>query len=265
MRVLWKGAVSFGLVHIPIRLGPATVDRAVRFRQLHARDHTPIRYRKECPACGETVGDDEIVRGFEFSPGEFVVVRDEDLERLPLPTRRTIEVLDFVRQDEVDPIYYERPYRLEPAEGGERPYALLVRTLERTGKVGLSRLALRQRERLGLLRVYRGFLLLETLHRPEDLLAAEAGEARAQLPEPDPRELEVAEELVSRLSVPFDPSRYRDRYQAALRELVEQKVSGREIVLPAPVEEAPPQDLLAALRESVRRIEEGRALAGRTG
>lgn len=265
MRSLWKGAISFGLVHIPIRLAAATEDRDFHFRQLHAADHTPIRYQKRCPACGQEVEAEEIVRGFEYAPGEFVVVTDEDLEKLPLPTRKTVEILDFVRVDEVDPIYFHRAYFMEPTEGGARPYALLRKTLADTERAGLCRVALRAKESLGLVRLYRNALLLEILHYPDEIRPLSQVEGLDALPAPEERELAIARQLVESLAEPFDPERYSDRYRDALRELIERKVAGREIVEPAPVAEEAPRDLMAALQESVRRAEERRALAARPG
>ncbi|MBX5476333.1 MAG: Ku protein [Clostridia bacterium] len=265
MRSIWNGALSFGLVHIPVRLYAATEDRDVHFRQLHRADHTPIQYRRHCPACGQDVSAEEIVRGYEYLPGQFVVVDDEDLEKLPLPTSKTVEILDFVRVEEVDPIYFDRSYFLAPAEGGARPFALLRATMGRSGRAGLCRIALRAKERLGLVRLYGDdALVLETLHYPDEIRQPAGLEDLRQLPAPSERELAIAEQLVQSLSVPFQPERYHDRYREALRDLIERKVAGQEIVEPAPVEERVPRDLLAALEESVRRVEAQRALAGRT-
>ncbi|MBE3589697.1 MAG: Ku protein [Firmicutes bacterium] len=266
MRSIWNGALSFGLVHIPVRLFSATEDRDVHFRQLHRADHTPIQYRRHCPACGQDVGPEDIVRGYEYLPGQFVVLEDEDLEQLPLPTQKTMEILDFVRVEEVDPIYFERSYFIAPAEGGARPFALLRAAMERTGRAGLCRVALRAKERLGLVRLYQGrALVLETLHYPDEIRQPEGLEELERLPAPSERELVIAEQLVQSLAVPFQPERYRDRYREALQELIERKVAGQELVAPARAEETVPMDLLAALEESVRRVEAQRALAGRTG
>lgn len=257
MRSLWKGWISFGLVTIPVRLYAAAEDRRVAFHLLHRRCHSRIRYQRFCPACRTEVGEEELVRAVEWAPGQYVEVTEEDLERLPLPTLHTFEIQDFVAMPEVDPIFFEKSYYVEPAEGGERAYALLREAMQRTGTAALGRIALRQREALACLRLLGPegrVLVLATMHYADEIRPPEALPAlRAPVPV-DPRQLELAVELIGRLRSPFLPERYRDRYREALQQLIEAKVRGREVRVPPPPE-PPVVDLLEALRASLEQLE----------
>lgn len=271
VRSLWKGSISFGLVHIPVRLYAATEDRRVTFHLLHRRCGTRVRYLRWCPHCRAELGEDDVVRAYEYAPDQYVVLTDEDLAGLPLPTLRTVEILDFVSLDAIDPVYFERSFYLEPADGGARAYALLREALRRTRRVAVGRVALRQKEALACVRVFGGgaeapgVLLLATMHYPDEVRSPAA---LAGLREPvsvAPRELELAVELVERLSAPFDPARYRDRYREALWQRIEAKVRGREVTVP-PQPEVPVADLLAALRASLEQLGDGTpARAGAPG
>jgi DNA end-binding protein Ku len=260
LRSLWKGAISFGLVHIPCRLYPATVDRDVHFRQLHAACHTPIAYRKVCPHCGTEVGPAEIARGYEVAPGEFVLLRDEELAELPLATAHTVQILDFVDLASVDPLYFERAYYVGPADGGARPYALLRAVLRRTGRAAVAQVALRAKESLALVRVVGQCLVLELMRYPDEIRDwHEVEDLPGELPLGE-RELEVATHLVERLSGPWEPARYRDTYRDALHGLISAKAAGERVRAQEP--EAPAgryADLLAALEESVRQAERRRS------
>lgn len=282
MRSLWKGAISFGLVHIPVKLYTATASRDVRFHMLHRACHTPIRYHKFCPACGREVAPEEIARGYEYVSGRYVLVEDDDLAALPLRTDRAVEILDFVRLAEIDPIYFEKTYFLEPAEGGARAYALLRLAMEETGRIALAKVALRAKESLAAIRVYGGtagrasaggggngraphaapgILVMETMFFPDEIRSFGQLEAAYQPVAVNDRELGMAVHLVENLSVAFEPERYRDEYREALLEAIEEKVAGREVVAPAAPEPARVVDLMRALEESVRQAEERRRAA----
>lgn len=266
MKSLWKGAISFGLVNIPVRLYKATESRDVRFHQLHRRCHTPIRYKRFCPTCGEEVPAEGIARGYEHTPGTFVLVEDEELAALPLRTERAMEILDFVRLEEIDPIYFERSYFLEPADGGAKAYGLLRRALRQTGRIGLAKVALRSKESLATIRVYAGagqggpgeILIMETMYYPDEVRShGQLENARREAAVND-RELGMAVQLIENLSVPFDPGKYRDEYRDALLKVIEEKARGEEVVAaPAP---APARvvDLVQALEESLRVARERR-------
>lgn len=260
MRSLWKGSISFGLVNIPVRLYPATQDRDVEFRLLHRRCRTPIRYQRFCPTCGEAVGAEEMVRAYEWQRDVYVPVEEEELERLPPAAQRTIRILDFVSLDEIDPLYFDRSYYLEPVEGAERSYALLRRAMGESGRVAVAQVAFRQKEHLASVRVYRDrALVLETMHYPDEVRDPSALHGVTGEVEVDPRELELAHTLIERLTVPFDPAKYRDRYREALLELVARKAQGQKWELPRPQEPVGVESLLEALRESVRLAEAGAA------
>ncbi|MBT9258345.1 MAG: Ku protein [Clostridiales bacterium] len=253
-RAIWKGAISFGLVHIPIRLVTAVEDHSFRFRLLHQRDFGPIRYRKECTVCGEEVTQDELVKGYPVGDGRYVILSEEELASLPLPTQHTIEIEDFVAEEEVDPIYYQKAYVILPEGPAARPYGLFRATLEKTRRSALGRLALRHKESLALIRLYGPVLLLETLHHPDEIRQV-APEDVPAAGAPQERELELALQLVEQMTVPFQPQRYPDRYREALARLVERKLAG-EAVAPPPVEAPlPPQDLVEALQKSLERFQ----------
>lgn len=257
VRSLWKGAVSFGLVHIPCRLYPATIDHDLHFRQLHGQCGTPIEYHKVCPRCGRRVEQGDVVRGAEVAPEEYVLLQDAELAELPLATTHTVEILDFVDLASVDPLYFERPYLVGPAEGGGRPYALLRAVLRRTGRAAVAKVAIRAKESLALVRVVGACLVLELMRYPDEIRdwrEVEGLPGEVVLPE---REVEVATLLVERLTGPWQPEKYHDEYRAALQELIESKAAGERVVA-APAEERPAgryADLLAALEASVAAAE----------
>jgi len=259
VRSLLKASISFGLVTIPVRLYAATEEKDLHFRSLHAPCHTPIRYRKWCPHCDREVGAEEIVRGYEFEPGQFVVMGEEDFQDLPTAMARTVEILDFVSLAEIDPIYYEKTYFLEPGEGGARAYALLRRALQETGRIGIARVALRGKSSLAAVRVYGDrCLALETMHFPDEV----RNPAGLSLP-PDTgyreQELEMARMLIGTLTTAFAPEKYQDEYREALLERIQQKIAGAEAVRPeAPAPTARVMDLMEALRQSIERSQAAR-------
>lgn len=263
MRPIWTGAVSFGLVHIPVKLYAATEDRGIKLRQLHRVCGTPIRYRKHCPTCNLDLGADDVVSGFEYARGRFVLVEDADLEHLPVPTSRVVEIVHFVDLGAIDPIFYERTYFLEAAEGGAKPYALLRQAMLDTGKVAVARVTLRQRETLAAVRVYGDLALtMATMHWPDEIRSPEGLVGVAEPPPIADAERELASVLIAHLTRPFEPRNYRDRTREALQAVIAAKVEGRRIVEPPRPEPAPVADLMAALLASVRAAEQAGATPG---
>jgi DNA end-binding protein Ku len=265
MRSIWKGTISFGLVTIPVKVYSATEQRDITFRQVHRADGGQIKFRRVCSVCGEEVPYSDVAKGYPLPTGEMVVLTDDDLAGLPLPTGRTIEVLQFTPADQIDPIFFAKSYYLEPEAVGIRPYVLLRTALERSGRVAVVKMALRQRESLATLRVREGVFVLETMLWPDEIrtpdfpfLDEDIG-VRAQ-------ELKMAASLIDTMTGDFDPSEYRDEYREALEQLIETKISGREAVRPpeAPGEAVPAEDLIAALRASVEaaKARDGGAAAG---
>jgi DNA end-binding protein Ku len=237
------------MVSIPVKLYPATQDKDVAFHQLHRPDHSRIKYKKFCAAEDIEVDQEEIVRAFEVSKDQYVEITDEDLEKLPLPARHTIELSAFVKSNEVDPIYYDKSYYLEPEETGLKPYALLMRVLEKKGVLGVATVAIRNKESLCALRPIESTLVLETLHYPDEIRERELEVPNVLV---NDRELQVAGTLVDALQEPFDPSKYRDHYREALLELIRAKTEGQEVVVPeAETAAAPVGDLMEALRASI--------------
>lgn len=256
---MWKGSISFGLVTIPVKLYAATESRDLRFNLLHEACRTPVQYRKWCPHCDREVTSDEIVKGFEYERGRYVTVTEEEMQGIPVAAAHTLEIVDFVRLEEIDPIYFDRTYYLEPGEGGARAYALLRRAMAETGRIAIARVVIRTRESLAAIRVFQGGVLaLETMHFPEEIRSP-AGLTAITEPELRPQEMEMAVNLISSLSGTFEPAKFENRYREALLALIEAKVAGEEVVQP----EAPPDrgsvvDLMTALRASIQQAESAR-------
>ncbi len=260
MRSIWKGAISFGLVTIPVKLYSATEQKDVSFRQVRRSDGSRIKYKRVAEADGEEVPYGEIAKGYEMSSGEVVVLTDEDFKDLPLTTSRAIDVLQFVPLADLDPIFFEKSYYLEPDKAGTKPYVLLRDALEQSGKVAVVKVALRNRESLAALRVRDGVFVLETMLWPDEVRAPEFGFLDEEV-EVRPQELQMAGSLIETLSGEFDPSEYKDGYREALQAVIEAKVEGREVVQPT---EAQPTsgtvvDLMAALRASVEAAKKNQA------
>ena len=268
---MWRGAISFGMVAIPVRMYLATESKSVSFRMLCPRDLSPIKQKRWCPEEDREVGWTETVRGFEVGKDEYVPVDDSDLDNLPLPSAQTIEILEFVEDRDIESgVYIKQAYYLEPEAVGVKPYYLLKRALEKTGRVAIGKLALRDREHLCRLALHEQGLLLNTLHWPDEIRDA----ADLSLPEEEvkisARELDMAVMLVDSLAASFDPGRHTDEYRQALLQVVEAKMGKRELERPEQREPAKVTDLMAALKASVeaakagRRPAEGPALATAT-
>jgi len=263
MRAIWKGAVAFGLVNVPVRLYSATGEHEVTMHQVHREDGGRIRYRKVCSLDGEPVEYSEIAKGYETADGELVVLTDDDFANLPLATEREIEVMEFVPVDQVDPIMLGKTYYLEPDKTAAKPYALLRGALEAADRVAVVKVALRQRESMAVLRVRDKVICLQTLLWPDEIRVADFPILDADVTV-KPAELTMASSLVDSLAADFDPSQYEDRYAAALEDLIEQKVSsGKTQAVPVPAGEKEESggevvDLLAALQRSVEKARTAR-------
>lgn len=254
MRAIWKGSISFGLVNIPVALGIARQRQDPRFRTLHKPCGTPIKQQLYCPTHDKVVERDETVKGYEFSKGHFVEIDDQDLERLSPEKRRTIDLVAFADMDEVDPVYYDTTYYLDPLEHAQKPYALLLRALEESGKVALGTFVLSTRQYFALLRPAGGMLAVETLFFPEDVRSADHDEIELRVASTEVKkaELEMARELVESQARPFDPSEFANEHRQAVMDMIEAKVDGREVIAVEEVPEAKPvPDLMAALKQSL--------------
>jgi DNA end-binding protein Ku len=258
MRSIWSGAISFGLVSVPVRMFPATESKELRFHFLHKKDLTPIAYEKVRRDDREPVDPDDIVRGFEIEKGRYVPLDDEDLDRLDIELTHSIDICDFVSLDEIDPVYFRKAYYLLPGQGAEKPYRLLVRALDETGKVGIAKVVIRNKQHLAALRPYESVLLLETMYyadevRKPESLDGDLGTARLQK-----AEVEMAKSLVENLSEPFKPDKYDDTYRKELLDLIRAKAEGQPLPEPHEEEGGEVVDLMSALRESVERTKKQR-------
>lgn len=259
MRTLWKGAVSFGLVNIPIKMYVATEHKDIKFNFLHKECMNPIQYRKFCPHCDREIASEEIVRGYEYQKGSYVVINEEDLERIPLENTKTIDILDFVDLTQVDPIYFDKTYYLEPSQGGEKAYGLLVEAMSQTGKVAIAKVIIRSKQSLAALRIKDQVLIMETIFWPDEIRSPSAlnlGVDRSKLHD---NEIKMAVSLIENLSTSFEPAKYQNEYRQTLWELIESKIVGKEVVAAAPVADRDNVvDLMEALKASVKLAEETR-------
>ena len=249
-RAIWTGSISFGLVNVPVRMYSAIDERDVRFHLLHEKDDSRIGYDKVCKKEGKPIPDDEIVKGYEVSEGKYVYLTDEDLEAAAGESYRSIDIQDFVDADEVDPIYFERTSYLGPAEGAEKPYALLVRAMEESGLVGIVTYVMRDKQQLGCLRVRDGMIVLEKMFFADEIRPTKGIVPRkTTVPK---QELAMALDLIDRFRRPFEPEKYEDTYREALLEVIDRKRKGKDVHAEAEPERGEePADLLEALRESV--------------
>jgi DNA end-binding protein Ku len=265
-RPLWSGSLSFGLVNVPVLLFAAVRDLDVRFNQLHAPDCSPIETKRVCSADGQEVSWEEIAKGYELEDGRWVLLSEEELAAAAPRKSQTIDVERFVREEQIDPLYYDRAYVLAPRdEGAARAYGLLGEAMARSGRVALGRFVMHAKEHLVSIRPRGKTLMLTTVRFAEEVRSrGEIAEAVAAGPEPSEQEVENALAIVAELEVPFDPSRYRDEHRARLQRIVKRKAKGQRIEAPEPAAEAAPKapsapDLMGALKESLARIraEEG--------
>jgi DNA end-binding protein Ku len=255
-RAIWSGSIGFGMVSIPVKLFGATESKDISFNLLHATCGTRLKQLRWCPTHEQEVPWSETVRGYEYAKDQYVTLTDEDFEKLPLPSKHTIELTAFVKEDEIDPVFYERSYHLAPDKRGEKPYALLIRTLEKKGLTAIATITIRKKEQLCALRPKDGALMLETLYYPDEIRARpemDLGSVKIS-----DRELDMAFTLIDLLRKPFDPEEYTDQYREALTQVIDAKLEGREVVeSPAP-RESKVIDLADALRRSVEAAKKGK-------
>jgi DNA end-binding protein Ku len=258
-RAIWSGSISFGLVSIPVKLYGATESKDIRFHLLHATCGSKLQQRRWCPADEVDVPWEEVARGFEYAKGQYVILTDEDFEQLPLSSTHNIELNAFVEEREIDPIFYERSYYLEPDERGQKPYALMLRALEQRKLSAVGSITIRKKEQLCVIRPLNGTIMLETLFYPDEI-RDERGLDLDKVKVSD-RELEMAFTLIDLLKRPFNPSEYKDHYREALAQLIEAKLEGKEVVSVRPAKEARVFDLAEALKRSVEAAKKGKPKA----
>ena len=254
MRAIWKGSISFGLVNIPIALYPATRKEDLKFKLLRSSDHSPVNYKRVAAADGKEVPWDQIVKGYEYEKGKFVVLNEKDFQRVDLEATQTVDIQDFVDIDEIDPMFFYKPYYLEPQKGGDKAYVLLREALADGKKVGIAKVVIKTRQYLAGVKAMKHALVLELMHFAEELSDAEKLNVPKTL-EPGKREMDMARALVDSMSAKWDPEKYHDDYREALLEVIEEKVeSGGKEIDDKPKKAPTPTkviDLVAVLQQSL--------------
>jgi DNA end-binding protein Ku len=263
-RSIWTGAISFGLVNVPVKLYSAVSKKTVRFHQLHEKDGVRIQQKRVCPADGEEVSYDQIVKGYEITPDQYVVVTPDELEAIEPRKTKTIDIEDFVDLVDIDPIFYDHPYYLLPGTGAEKPYKLLVTAMEDAGKVAIARVVIRQKEQLVAIRPTGDILTMETMNFADEVVPHDNfDEAPGADIETNKREVDMAKQLIDSLSAEFDPSKYKDTYRERVLELIQRKAEGKEIAVQPTEEPQQVPDLMAALEASVNAARQNRETGGR--
>jgi DNA end-binding protein Ku len=267
MRAIWKGSISFSLVNIPISLYPATKREELNFRMLRASDLSPINYKRVAEADGKEVPWDQIVKGYEYEKGKFVVLKEEDFRRADIEATQSVDIMEFVELDEIDPMFFDRPYYLEPQKKGAKAYALLREALKRSGKVGIAKVVIKTRQHLAAVKPVQNALVLELMHFAEELLKPDALQIPGQA-DIGSKELDMALELTDRMTDEWDPTKYTDDYRHALLELIEKKIElgGKELPAGKPSKKAATNvvDLASVLQESLEHATKGGAAKKRT-
>ena len=255
MRAIWKGSITFGLVYIPVAVYPATREEKISFRQLRARDLSPIRYKKVAEADEKEVKAEEIVKGFEYEKGHWVTLKDEDFEKVKIESTHSIEITDFVDQAQINPKFFYRPYFLEAQKGGDKPYALLYKALLDSGKVGIAKVVIASREYLAAVKPDGLFLILELMHFANEVLEPDSLKTPSAK-EVSPKELDMAKALIESMAGDWEPTKYKDQYREALMELIEDKARKRPLSEKpvAPRMASNVVDLVSVLQESLQKV-----------
>lgn len=260
VRAIWKGAISFGLVNIPIALYPAKRTEELKFRLLRSSDLSPVNYKRVAEADGKEVPWEEIVKGYEYEKGRFVVLKDEDFARVDVEATRTIDIADFVSLDQVDPMFFSKPYYMIPEKGGEKAYGLLHDALKDSGKIGIAKVVIKTREHLAAVKPVASGLVLELMHFAEELV--DPGEWKIpEAHEIRKREIDMAKALIAVMTSRWDPSRYKDDYREAVHKLIDEKIEHGGELPGKPPKKARPRkviDLVSVLQESLARTEAAR-------
>lgn len=251
---MWKGTISFGLVNIPVKMHAATENKDVKLRQLHKECQSPIKYEKVCPVCDRKVEADEIVKAYEYTKNKFVVLDEEDLKAIKKEQGdKAVEIIDFVKLEEIDPIYFEKSYYLSPNEGGSKAYSLLRTALEDTGKIGVAKMMIRSKEQLAVIRFYANTLVVETIHYPDEVRAVEDVPNVPEKAEVAKKELETAKMLIDQLTTAFDPEKYTDEYRTALLKIIEERKAEKTTTVTGKQKPDNVTNLMDALQSSLER------------
>ena len=257
MHTMWKGTISFGLVNIPVKMHAATENKDVKLRQLHKECQTPVQYKKVCPVCDREVENEEIVKAYEYAKNKFVLLDEDELEALRKEqTDKAVEIVDFVKLADIDPIYFEKSYYLSPNEGGSKAYGLLRNALKDTKKIGVAKMIIRSKEQLAVIRVYKNTLVVETIHYPDEVRDVQEVPNVPDKVQPVKKELDTAKMLIDQLTTKFEPDKYKDEYRTALLDLIEEKKNKEQTTTVTPEGKPGPEyeaNLMDALQASLDR------------
>ncbi|WP_010192313.1 non-homologous end joining protein Ku [Bacillus sp. m3-13] len=258
MHTMWKGSISFGLVNIPIKMYSATEDKDIKLRTLHKECHSPIKYEKVCPNCEKEVEQDDLVKGYEYVKGKYVILSDEELKQLKEEHEdKSVKIIDFVKLEDIDPIYFNRSYFLGPGENGSKAYSLLREALEDSKKIGVAEITIRSKQQLAIVRVYKDCLVMETVHYPDEVRNVGDVPSVPERKEVDKKELDTAITLIDQLTTEFDPEKYHDDYREAVLRLVQEKINKEEgTTTPTDSDKSNVVDLMSALQASIERTKD---------
>lgn len=257
MHTVWKGAISFGLVHVPVKMFTATEDKDVHFRQIHKACGMPISYSKTCPHCEEEVKPEDIAKGFEYEKGKFVLFNEEELEAIKPESARVIQILDFVNLTDIDPLYYQKAYYLSPDMAGAGAYSLLLEAIRQTGKIGIAKISIRSKSSLAAIRAVGNCLCMETMHYPDEIRSLSQVPNLPEQTQVNEKELQMAKTLIEQLSESFQPEKYTDDYRAAMLDAIQQKIAGESVDMvsaPSAAGRSNVIDLMAALQASLEAV-----------
>ncbi|MDI4644182.1 Ku protein [Cohnella hashimotonis] len=263
MHTVWKGAISFGLVHVPVKMFTATEDKDVHLRQIHKACGTPISYAKSCPHCERAVEWEEITKGYEYEKGRFVLFDEDELEAIKPENTRTIQILDFVALEEIDPMFYQKTYYLSPDQAGAGAYGLLLEAMRQSGRIGIAKIAIRSKSSLAAIRCVDNCICMETMFYPDEIRAISGVPGLPQSQNVNDRELDMAKLLIEQLSAPFDAAKYTDDYRTAMLDAINRKVAGQglDVVTAPAAERTNVIDLMSALQASLAAVKTGDAPA----
>lgn len=251
MHTVWKGAISFGLVHVPVKMFSATEDKDISMRYIHKTCITPLSYVRKCQTCEKEVEWEEITKGYEYEPGRFVLFEKDELEEISGEANKEIKILDFVNLTDIDPVYFQKTYYLGPGDTGAGAYMLLLDSMRQTGKIGIAKVSIRSKSSLAAIRVIENCLAMETIFYPDEIRPISQVPNLPEKVTVNEREMEMAKMLINQLSTPFEPEKYKDEYRARLLDAIERKVAGEEIQSAPEVQKTSVIDLMAALQASL--------------
>lgn len=252
MHTVWKGAISFGLVNVPVKMFSATEDKDISMKYIHKKCNSPLSYVRTCKTCDTEVEWEDITRGYEYEPGKYVIFEKEELEKLSGEITKEIKILDFVHLNDIDPIYFQKTYYLSPIETGAHAYNLLLESMKQTEKIGISQVSIRSKSSLAAIRVIDNCIAMETIFYPDEIRPVSQVPNLPQAPfAVNEKELTMAKMLIDQLTTPFEPEKYKDTYRAALLEAIEHKIAGEEINIAPAQQKTNVIDLMSALQASL--------------